>query len=204
MLLWVEDCPGSSHLSNGVIPAQLRKYIDSVLSAKLTPDILDVDVSKVMQPCMMRAPLHEILCPISQTHIAALVRCVQTHRCNKYSKPKGRHSPCRFGRPCANLLETHVQGVFRNGTTKLVALQARNDRRVNAYNPSIFNCWGANMDIQVLLDAFGAAVYTASYLTKHEQSKCAPRLLNHLSRTASNHTVKSMVRRIKLSVQSTR
>lgn len=204
MLLWVEGGPELSSLSDGVIPAQLREYVDRVVSAKLSPDVSDVDLSKVMHPCTMRAPVHELSCPIAQTHVAVLTRCVQTHRCNKYCKPKGRYSTCRFGYPRTNNENTSVERVFRNGKTKLVVSPARNDSHVNAYNPSILSCWGANMDVQVLLDAYGAAMYTASYLTKHEKNKHTPRILNQLSKSASNQSVKQMVRRIILSVLNTR
>lgn len=97
MLLWVEGGPELSSLSDGVVPVQLREYVESVLSAKLNSDVSDVDLSKVMLPCTMRAPVHEISCPVTKTHAAALTRCVQTHRCNKYCKPKGPNSTCRFG-----------------------------------------------------------------------------------------------------------
>lgn len=60
------------------------------------------------------------------------------------------------------------------------------------------------MDLQVLLDAYGAAMYTASYLTKHEESKYTPRILYQLSKHASHQSVKQMVRRSVLSVLNTR
>lgn len=204
MLLWVDDGPELSGLSKGVIPAGLREHVDSVLSAKLAPDINDVDMSSVMHPCTMRTPLHEMSCPTSQTHVTALARCVQTHRCNKYCKPKGRHSPCRFGYPRKIHQECEVQRVFRNGKSKLVVSPARHHPRVNAYNPSILSCWAANMDVQVLLDAFGAAVYTASYLKNHEKCKHTPTVLYQLSKNARDISVQQMVRRMLLSVLNTR
>jgi len=60
------------------------------------------------------------------------------------------------------------------------------------------------MDVQILLDAYGAAVYTASYLTKHEKNRLAPRILYQLSKNARNRTVKQMVRTVLLSVLNTR
>lgn len=81
---------------------------------------------------------------------------------------------------------------------------ARNHTRVNAYNPSILSCWAGNVDIQILLDAFGAAVYTASYKTKHEEHSQAQRVLYPLSKSANNLSVKHMVRRDIQYVLSTR
>lgn len=203
MLLWVEGSPDMSSLLEGTLPADLEEFVDSVLSAKVTPKIKDVGLSKVMHPCTMRAPVHELTCPVSDAHVAALARCVQTHRCNQYCKPKGPHSPCRFGYPRANVAETQVERVFRNGKTKLVVSAERNHSRVNTYNPSVLSCWGANMDLQILLDAFGAAMYTAAYLTKHEKGKHTPKILYQLSKNASNQSVKQIVRRIILSVLNT-
>lgn len=37
------------------------------------------------------------------------------------------------------------------------------------------------MDIKVLLDAFGAAVDRASYLTRYEKSKYTPRISYYIS-----------------------
>lgn len=50
--------------------------------------------------------------------------------------------------------ETRVECVFRDGKTKLVVSPARNLTWMNAYNPSFLRCWAANMNIQILLDAY--------------------------------------------------
>jgi len=166
--------------------------------------MIDFDFSKVMHPCTMRAPMHPMEDDAAKVHLSAMAQCVQTHRCNKYCKPGAQHTKCRFGYPRPLSNESTIQTVFRNEKTKLVVSPARNNSRVNAHNPSVLSCWGANMDVQILLDAYGAAVYTASYLTKHEKSRLAPRILYHLSKNARNRTVKQMVRTVLLSVLSTR
>jgi len=60
------------------------------------------------------------------------------------------------------------------------------------------------MDVQIILDAYGAAVYTASDLTKHEKNKLAPRMLYRLSKNTRNRTVKRVVRTVLLSILKTR
>lgn len=164
----------------------------------------EFDFSRVMHPCTKRAPIHDIDSEVTQWHVAALSQCVQAHRCNKYCKPHGKHTKCRFGFPRPLAEETHIQRVFENGKTKLVVSSARNHTRVNTYNPSILSCWGAKMDIQILLNAYGAAVYTATYMTKHEEQNQAPRILYQLSRSASHLSVKQMVRRAIQSVLNSR
>lgn len=204
MLLWVDDSPNLSELREGVIPEEMRHFVDKIVCAQVRPDMNELDFSEVMHPCTMRSPVYDMFSDVTQSHVAALSQCVQTHRCNKYCKPNGRHTKCRFGFPRPLVQETHVERVFRNGKTKLVVSPARNHSRVNAYNPSILSCWAANMDIQILLDAFGAAVYTASYMTKHEKHSQAPRVLYQLSKSAKDSSVKHMVRRVINSVLNTR
>jgi len=40
---------------------------------------------------------------------------------------------------------------------------------VNGYNPVILQAWGANMDVQYILDAYACVMYVAAYMTKDEQ-----------------------------------
>lgn len=80
----------------------------------------------------------------------------------------------------------------------------RNHSRINAYNPIILSCWAANMDVQILLDAYGAAIFTASYMTEHDKSKHPPRILYQLSKNARNQSANHLIRRIILSVLKTR
>jgi len=47
-------------------------------------------------------------------------------------------------------------------------------------------------------------VYTASYLTKHENNKLAPRILYQLSNNAAKRTVKQLVHTALLSILNTR
>ncbi|XP_072052002.1 uncharacterized protein [Amphiura filiformis] len=43
------------------------------------------------------------------------------------------------------------------------------DQWINNYNPHLIRCWNGNMDIQFVLDPFGAAMYMLSYITKSER-----------------------------------
>ncbi|WAQ95124.1 hypothetical protein MAR_007595 [Mya arenaria] len=84
-----------------------------------------------------------------------LVAKLQTHShsnyCMKSSKP-----PCRFGFP---------KHTYRPSDSLLII----------AYNPENLRHWRANMDIQLINDANGAAYYVCHYLYKSEpdELKCA-------------------------------
>ena len=40
---------------------------------------------------------------------------------------------------------------------------------INNYNPAIMKAWGANMDIQYVLNAHACVMYVASYIMKAEK-----------------------------------
>ncbi|WAR12801.1 hypothetical protein MAR_026981 [Mya arenaria] len=106
-----------------------------------------------------------------------LVAKLQTHShsnyCMKSSKP-----PCRFGFPkrlCQHtVLLSHIVAVKNKG--KFYDTYRPSDSLlINAYNPEILRHWRANMDIQLINDANGAAYYVCHYLCKSEpeELKCA-------------------------------
>ena len=190
MLLCVENAPDLSTLGEGVIPPEVKTFVDSIVCAQLGSEMNDFDFSEVLHPCMMRAPMHSMEDDVEEVRAGALAQCVQTHRCRKYCKLGGQHANCRFGDPRPLSNESTIQNVFRHGKTKLVVSPARTHSRVHEYNPSVLSFWGANMDAQILIYAYGAAVYTAFYLTKHEENNLAARILYQLSKNTRNRIVK--------------
>jgi hypothetical protein len=55
-----------------------------------------------------------------------------------------------------------------NGAIKLQVECRRSDAFTNNYNPSLLSTWRANMDIKLVGNAYGAAEYTAAYVSKSE------------------------------------
>ena len=55
-------------------------------------------------------------------------------------------------------------------TKQTVVLQRNvNELWINPYNPTLLQCWDANMDIQFVLDPFSCIVYIISYISKAER-----------------------------------
>ena len=100
----------------------------------------------------------------------SLVKKLQTHSHSNYCT-RSSSGPCRFG--------------FPKRLTRFMAIKNRNQfyqtfrpndcTFINAYNPEILRHWRANMDIQLINDAHGAAYYVCHYLCKSEpdELRCA-------------------------------
>ena len=71
-----------------------------------------------------------------------------------------------------------------------------NELRVNNYNPVCLAAWGANMDIQYVLDVYACAVYIVSYISKAQ--KGMSELLQKACAEAKegDSTIKQQVRNI--------
>jgi len=148
MFLWVENAPDLSTLGEGVVPPEMKTFVDSIVCAQQRSEMNDVDFSEDMPPCMP-APWHSMEEDVAKVHVAALAQCVQTYPCNAHCKPGGQHtkSLIECPRPLSN--ENTMRKFIRNRQTKLVVSPARALSRVNAYNPSFQSCWGANMDVPI-------------------------------------------------------
>ena len=106
-----------------------------------------------------------------------LVRKLQMHTHTSYCMPSNR-PPCRFGFPKRECKDTHLLSLVQSLKNKGKFYETRrtsDSLYVNAYNPVILKHWKANMDIQVVNNAEGAAYYVCHYLCKSEpdELKCA-------------------------------
>ena len=100
-----------------------------------------------------------------------LVSKLQTHSHYAYCT-NGFRKTCRFGFPHFACKETknfnkidfskHNKGKFYE--TK----RPHNSTMINAYNPIILKHWRANMDLQLVCNAEGAAYYVCNYICKSE------------------------------------
>jgi hypothetical protein len=114
----------------------------------------------------------------------SLVNSLQIHHRSSYCQ-KTERSPCRFGFPKAEILETRLLSHSNISTkTKGKCYETRrssNSQFVNAFNPSILKHWRANMDIQLVSNAEGTAYYVCAYLCKSEPDELRTGLSNLIS-----------------------
>ena len=101
----------------------------------------------------------------------SLVTKLQTHSHSSYCT-NGYRRTCRFGFPHAECKETHI--LEKVDVAKLKKGKFYETKRtkeasmINAYNPIILKHWRANMDLQLVCNAQGAAYYVCSYICKSE------------------------------------
>ena len=65
---------------------------------------------------------------------------------------------------------------------------------VNPYNPSVLLAWGANMDLQPVLNAYSCVMYIASYIMKAEKSM--GQLLKSVTQEVMGEELRSQLKKI--------
>ena len=124
-----------------------------------------------------------------------LVKKLQSHCHSNYCLRSSQ--TCRFGFPKPECCETavfpHEVTCRKNKKARLYeTYRPKDSLYVNAYNPQILRHWRANMDIQLINDAAGAAYYVCHYLCKSEpdELQCAlSNLINTVFRQNPEITV---------------
>ena len=106
-----------------------------------------------------------------------LVKKLQTHHHGNYCTRSSRKQ-CRFGFPKRDCPKTKLLSrimAVKNRGQFYETYRPKDSVYVNSYNPEILRHWRANMDIQLINDADGAAYYVCHYLCKAEpdELKCA-------------------------------
>lgn len=143
MFLWID---GFSDVVDESTIAILLQYIDKTIST----DFPDKD---------------------TDAELFDLVKRVQIHSHTRYCSSNFR-STCRFGFPKPACVQSKVFTNFEtNNNTKGKFYQTKRSAQaqyVNAYNSEVLRHWRANMDIQVICNAEGAAYYVCSYICKSE------------------------------------
>ena len=115
--------------------------------------------------------------PTEDMEMHALVKKLQTHSHSNYCSRSSK-GPCRFGFPKKPCPATKLLSRFmamRNKNQFYETLRPNDSVFINAYNPDTLRHWRANMDIQLINDANGAAYYVCHYLCKSEpdELRCA-------------------------------
>jgi len=204
MLLWVQEAEGFSFSNPDGLPESFLQFIDSTICTKIDLSAAADVVEGATHPCSLPLPGHPLRSSDTTRYMERLAQAVQMHHCNKYCKPAGQHSACRFGFPRPHGDVTSVEMVYRNKRTRMVVSTKRNHSRLNAFCPALLAFWAANMDIQYLTDSFGAAAYTASYLCMQEKGRQSARLMHKLSKTSDSLTVKQQTRTVIMSILNSR
>lgn len=109
-----------------------------------------------------------------------LVYRLQSHSHTKYCMPYSR-PPCRFGFPKHVCSRTRLLSTISALTNKGKFYETKRNSssvNINAYNPVILSHWRANMDIQMINSAEGAAYYVCHYLCKSEPDELKVALTN--------------------------
>lgn len=118
--------------------------------------------------------------PIQDEELAHFVNKLQRHTHSTYCKPHLK-SPCRFGFPkrsCKKSRILHNNEIVKNKGRFYETKRSPSCLNVNSYNPIILRHWRANMDIQVINNAEGAAYYVCHYLCKSEPDELRLALTN--------------------------
>ncbi|ETL35113.1 hypothetical protein L916_12716, partial [Phytophthora nicotianae] len=125
--------------------------------------------------------------------LSRVVQRVQQHICSSESSCRKRGDACRFGYPkeIKKTTQVHVNK-GDDGATSMQIQSKREVPTINNYSPVLLSSWRANMDIQLIGNAYGAAEYTAAYVSKAEPDtlkfrqvitravkKCDPNLPNY-------------------------
>lgn len=150
----------------------------------------------IEQFCTEVQPQPDILCsyinstiktdlPLEQEdkRLFDLVNRLQTHSHTKYCMPYSR-PPCRFGFPkhvCSRTRLLTTISALTNKGKFYETKRSSNSVNINAYNPVILSHWRANMDIQMINSAEGAAYYVCHYLCKSEPDELKVALTNMIS-----------------------
>ncbi|KAK3926417.1 THAP domain-containing protein 11 [Frankliniella fusca] len=158
-LLWLDNAPDVSHLeqSSEEDKDEIVNYFDQLIST-MNPNVNEAPAPT--HPC--RKKLSEVV--NLEEDLAQLLNRVQRHTvCTAgYCLKNGK---CRFNFP-APLQESTKLDFSDPNNIKLVT--ARNDSRLNKFNPYIIRTWRANIDVSPVLSKKALINYLAKYVSKSE------------------------------------
>ncbi|GMF66045.1 unnamed protein product [Phytophthora lilii] len=176
-LLWVKDAPDVLKLSESDTGRTiLANYVDSIISVG-AKDVMELKTC-TCPTCLLEN--NESLDIISarppkadsvarQCDLSRLVYRLQQHVCVSGSSCRKQSNICRFGYPKATREKTEIEVNASIEGIPSIRLHLKSDvPSINNYSPALLSTWRANMDIQLVGNAYGAAEYTAAYVSKAE------------------------------------
>ena len=156
-MFWIKGVPSYINNSNNEM---ILQYINRTISSEIPLQSVDKE-------------LHNLVIRL-QSHS-------HTSFCMPTQKP-----PCRFGFPKRECSQTRLLSTVLTLKNKGKFYETKrngNSLFINSYNPVILRHWRANMDIQMINNAEGAAYYTCHYLCKSEPDElklALTNLINHV------------------------
>ena len=193
-LAWLSDAPDVERLlsaddDEGAMMAaeEITAYVDNLISTMNPGIAADGSDSESTAPQPKTNP-HVCNKPYSEVEdfrmdLVDLIATCQRHtRCSAAYclKNKGKEQECRFGYP--KPLQQVTTIVNDNNEPKVVT--ARNDSRINSYNPVQLSAGRANVDMQYALSRHKVIKYVAKYATKSEpRSQALRELFSTIMRT---------------------
>ena len=174
MFFWIENIPSVIDHDSVI---QLKQYIDKTILSVIPDRNVDHELSN-------------------------LVVKLQSHSHTQYCS-NNHKSKCRFGFPkqecCETKIFTHIDFSKKTKGKFYVTRRDKNDIMINSYNPVILRHWRANMDIQLICNAEGAAYYVCSYICKSEPDELK-NALGHLIHNVfeTNPTIPRHVKLLKI------
>ena len=139
---WIKDAPSAATVEGKrSLPAFIDKYISTQL-------------------------------PENDEYLRQLVEQLQCHKHTSTCYKKTRQK-CRFDFPYIPCRETRLKTDADEGSPSRFYFTKRgpNDQWINAYNLQILKLWKGNMDIQVVGNHLGAAMYVCMYVSKAEPER---------------------------------
>ncbi|OWY94528.1 Helicasea [Phytophthora megakarya] len=179
-LLWIKNAPDIIAMSETELgKLELTRFIDSHISV-LTKSVTDLEKYQCTTCENGRTSDIDIIAfrPPSNdsdawnSNLSHLIHRVQQHNCTTGSSCRKKGTSCRFGFPKERRDHTEVEVKRASDGTPLITVHLkRTSPSVNNYSPILLGSWGANMDIQLIGNAYGAAEYTAAYVSKSEPDR---------------------------------
>ena len=121
--------------------------------------------------------------------------------CKNTTTPTRRNTGtrrCRFDYPqnaCPTIrLKTH--GDVGNRSRFYLIKHEAEAEMINPYNPQLLLVWQANMDIQMVVSVFGAAMYVSHYICKDASQALKKVIADNLARLPEDASVRSRLNKI--------
>jgi hypothetical protein len=119
------------------------------------PD-LQTEFGRSLAPAFIDKYVLTTLPDDSDPELKYFVEKLQTHH----------HTKSCTKKPRKNRIKTNIdQG---NTSRFYVTRRQKTDSMINAYNPHILKAWKANMNIQLVRNVYGVAMYICTYICKSE------------------------------------
>lgn len=207
-LLWIKDAPDVNELSKtdeGRL--KLAEFVDQNIHTRIKTleELQDCECDFCLNErnnnsnpdILTRQPPSNV--DYDDCDLRRVVNRVQQHICFPTSSCRLKNGSCRFSFP-KQLRETTIIEIDQvsEGVKRLQVHCKRNNPYINNFNSILIVRWRANMDLKLIGNAYGAAEYTAAYVSKSEPdtSRFRNAIRNALGRTNDSSNPYTTLRRV--------